>query len=401
MINNYRYTFDKGSTKHICPSCGKKRFVKYVDNVSGEYLPDQYGRCDREVNCGYLSNPYKDGYLASQAKSFNRNEYAAFFKKNKKLTPMPQDVLQNTLGRYEQNDFINNVLENLPHIDKELVEKIIAEYFLGTMSSGYMKGATTFPFIDINGKIRAIQVKKFDKNNHANGSPNFIHSMIHKELIKGNKKIPKWLLDYRENEKIISCLFGEHLLNKYKNNPIGLVEAPKTAIYASLYFGLPDGPEDVLWLAAYNLSILNAERCAVLEGRKVILFPDSSEGGKAFDLWNNKAKEFATVIPNTRFIVSDLLEKNASNYEKGKGFDLADFLFREQWGNMQSKSSAFLQNGGKLLIETPMSNTYTVYPSILAYNNRECLPEFIKKQDVDMRNLLPVEHDLKTLTVWF
>ena len=38
------------------------------------------------------------------------------------------------------------------------------------------------------------------------------------------------------------------------------------------------------------------------------LYPDIN----AYDEWNMKAQELKTKIPDTRFLVSDLLEKNAS-----------------------------------------------------------------------------------------
>ena len=62
MISEYRYIFEKGSKKHLCPNCNKKRFVRYIDTVTGNYLPEQYGRCDRESKCSYHLNPYIDGY---------------------------------------------------------------------------------------------------------------------------------------------------------------------------------------------------------------------------------------------------------------------------------------------------------------------------------------------------
>ena len=121
-------------------------------------------------------------------------------------------------------------------------------------------------------------------------------------------------------------MFGEHLLNWYPNNPVALVEAPKTAIYGTLNLGFPERTENFLWLAVYNLSSLNYEKCKVLEGRKVILYPDTSEKGTAYKLWEEKAEYFNKVIPNSKFWVSRYLEKTATKEEKVQGFDLADYL---------------------------------------------------------------------------
>jgi hypothetical protein len=109
----------------------------------------------------------------------------------------------------------------------------------------------------------------------------FLHSVIEKHYPKEKEApLPAWLESYRESETKVSCLFGEHLLGKYPANPVALVEAPKTAIYGTLYFGFPERPTNLIWLAAYNLSSLTIEKCRELSGRKVFLFPDLSANGQ-------------------------------------------------------------------------------------------------------------------------
>jgi hypothetical protein len=164
---------------------------------------------------------------------------------------------------------------------------------LGTIANGYRAGANTFPFIDLNQNVRAIQVKQFDEQNHTTGT-DFLHSIIEKYHTRNNKQLPEWLEAYTKQEKKVSCLFGEHLLNKYHSNPVALVEAPKTAIYGTLYFGFPDVPSNLIWLAVYNKSSFSFDKLKVLQGRKILVFPDLSENGNTYKEWEQKAKEYET-----------------------------------------------------------------------------------------------------------
>jgi hypothetical protein len=46
MNQQYKYQLDKSSKKFICPQCGKKRLVRYINMETKEYLPETVGRCD-------------------------------------------------------------------------------------------------------------------------------------------------------------------------------------------------------------------------------------------------------------------------------------------------------------------------------------------------------------------
>lgn len=342
-MNNFRYTLDKKSKKFFCPECKRKTFVRFIDNDTNEYLPDNYGRCDREQKCNYYLNPYKDGYFRKILRQ--ENEPGANFQNNQ-LTPyrpkpkqvikapsfIPYEILKATRKGYDQNVFIQNLLHRVKFpMDVKSIEEIIKLYHLGTICKGYRAGAITFPFIDALGNIRAIQAKEFDKTNHTI-STDFLHSIYKRDCEKNNKPLPGWLKCYLENQTKISCLFGEHLLMKYQTNPIALVEAPKTAIIGTLYFGLPDKPKNFLWLAVYNLSSLKIEKCNVLQGRKVYLFPDLD----AFDTWSDRVNQFEKELPGTTFKVSDLIQNLTSKNEKEKGLDIADFLIQLDWRNFRN-----------------------------------------------------------------
>ena len=340
----HRYSLEKGSKKHHCPECGKKTFVLYIDTETGDYLPKQYGRCDRESKCSYHLNPYLDGYAKAiqEKEKGNRSEFPNNWKpQRKKAIPQPTpepvffhfETFLRTLERerYEKNTFIQNLFYRVQFpFEADEVTKVIQLYRLGTVANGYRAGANTFPFIDIKGNVRAVQVKQFDEHNHTTGT-DFLHSIIEKHHTRNNKPLPEWLEAYTKQDKLISCLFGEHLLSKYHSNPVALVEAPKTAVYGTLYFGLPETPESLIWLAVYNKSSFSFDKLKVLQGRFVYVFPDLSKDGNTFKEWETKAKEYESRLPGTRFIFSDLLEQLAPERDKSEGNDLADYLIKQDW----------------------------------------------------------------------
>jgi len=391
-MSEYRYILEKGSRKHQCPDCKKKAFVRYVDTGnSNNYLPSQYGRCDRESNCGYHQTPpleekeektesvirqesdrivfefeyskslkekvkaimdsrwdketkhwyIKTDSISHEIKEFAKENGFRIIERKPEHTPVPipLEVLNKTLNGYDQNTFIQNLLTNVPFpFDTADVEKVISLYYLGTITKGFRKGGITFPFIDQENKVRAIQVKTFNKDNYTLKT-GFLHRMLEAGYKNANKPLPEWLQGYLKNEPFVSCLFGAHLLKSFKTNPVALVEAPKSAVIGTLYFGFPETPSNLLWLGVYNLSSLKFYKCRVLEGRTVYLFPDLSKTGHAFSDWSKKAKEFEQALPGTRFIVSDMLEQIAPQTDKNKGNDLADYLIQLDWRKFRNEAA--------------------------------------------------------------
>ena len=339
MQTEHRYKLDKSSKKYHCPQCSKKRLVRYFDIEKNEYLPEQYGRCDREAECSYQLNPYSDGYakaISEQEKGEN-SEVPKWKPLQKVEAKKPKPIyfdfetFKKTLSNYEQNIFIQNLIQNVAFpFEIDEVTNVVQLYRLGTVGNGYRAGAITFPFIDIQNNVRAIQVKQFDETNHTKGT-DFLHSIIEKHYSRNNAQLPEWLEVYTKQDKKVSCLFGEHILNKFPMNPIALVEAPKTAICGTLYFGLPKSTENLIWLAVYNKSSFSIDKMEVLKGKNVFVFPDLSKDGNTFKEWETKAKDFEKQLTGTRFVFSDLLEKLATEKDKIEGNDLADILIQQDW----------------------------------------------------------------------
>lgn len=114
------------------------------------------------------------------------------------------------------------------------------------------------------------------------------------------------------------CLFGEHLLMKNPTIPVAIVESEKTALIGTVFV------PDILWLATGGMNgCFNADTMSVLKDRNVTLFPDLG----AFEIWSQKASILSRICQ--RVAVSDVLDKNATDEQRSRGLDLADFFLAE------------------------------------------------------------------------
>lgn len=193
------------------------------------------------------------------------------------------------------------------------IDEVCNSYRLGATRNGDV----IFWQIDIHGNVRTGKIMRYDpatgKRVHAGGAINWVHN-----LLKKDGTLPA---DFN----LVQSFFGEHLLSAYPKKTIAIVESEKTAIIASLFM-----PEYV-WLAAGNINGLNIEKSKVLKERSVILYPDLSKElptrPTAFELWSRKAAEIRQAY-GCKIIVSDYLEKIASDEEKENGLDIADYFLK-------------------------------------------------------------------------
>lgn len=338
---------------HTCPGCRKeKAFSKYIDRENRETFSNAHvGKC---LYCSYHYTPkqyFEDNkdneqqgtpkqnlkkpefsYIEKRAETgligHNKKCESSRFATNKKdlyelhptekmltnvnlstihnaVSLIPVEVFKQSLKHHQTNNFIQFLSK---HFGSEITSGLISRYFIGT--SKHWSGATVFWQIDSTGKIRTGKIMLYNPNTGKRS--------------KEQHQTPAWVhkaLNLHEFS-LQQCFFGEHLLQN-NTKPVAICESEKTAIIASVY--LPQ----FVWIAAGSKTGLNETKCKVLTGRNVVLFPDISKPKEnqktAFELWTNKAKEFAHL---TRFTVSDLLERKAIGSEKEQGLDLADYLLR-------------------------------------------------------------------------
>lgn len=350
MKKYYRYSLDPTSAKFECPECGLKRFVRYIDNETKDFLPDQYGRCDRGEH--YHLNPYKDGYGKEHRKRQNKGYKARSYSASSNLTPeespvyIPLEVLKETLKEYSSNNFLNNLQKNVTYpFEWADIQKLIDLYLIGTLvpikrRDQHLKGAVTFPYFESINQIQAIQIVQYDLNNHRQ-CLNWIDTFISPKsdfgksaefpAVKSKIETIKWIED-RRNQKKVNCYFGAHLVKMFPHNPIILVEGPKSALIGMLYFGFPDeNINNPIWLATGSSGTFTLERSRILAKRKVIIFPDLSPTGSTHKAWEEKAREFESLMPWTSLKVSSYFELTASFRDKQAGLDIADYLIKRDW----------------------------------------------------------------------
>lgn len=108
--------------------------------------------------------------------------------------------------------------------------------------------------------------------------------------------------------------------NLWSNKTIAVVEAEKTAVIMS------EVKPEYIWLATGGKTELNVAKLRPLEGRRIILFPDTDKDGQTYRDWYDVAEAASDVFGHP-VTVSTLLEQRATPAQKAAKIDLVDLLF--------------------------------------------------------------------------
>ena len=305
MYNLQKYSGP--ASRHTCPQCGQAhKFTLYVDE-NGEPLHPTVGRCDRESACGYHYTPkqyFADHPEEKPGKDWWEDRPAWLDKPAPKpLCTLPDHIVTRSVRQNYDSDLITFLRTFL---DPIVIEDLIDEYRIGVTKSR----ATIFFQMDAQGRCRTGKIMMYDpETGHRIKDPNvpgritWVHSMM--------KQAGMLPADW----ELTQCLFGEHLLPRYPKKPVALVESEKTSIICA---GLMP---KYLWLATGGKSCIN-DRLLVLQGRKVIAFPDID----GYEDWSRKLSAY----PQLGITISPILNQNATAEDLAAHIDIADWLIRSR-----------------------------------------------------------------------
>lgn len=314
---NYRYILDTSSKKYRCKKCNKNTLVRFIDTETGEEMPTDFGRCDRQSKCGYFESPKG---------SFTKDiEYK--YEAPKPVSYHDYNLVLQTGKNYNQNNFVQ-FLKSL--FSEEEVKNIIQKYLIGT--SKRWNGSTIFWQIDNKQNVRHGKIMLYDSNNGKRKKDDKGKAFI--SSVRSELKL-------KDSFNLKQCLFGLHLINENESKTLALIESEKTAILMSAF-----KPEYV-WLATGSSSGLKYEYLNPIRDYNIIAFPDKSE----YYNWQNKADNLNKLGFNIK--VNNWLE----TLDYPKGTDLADVLITEKLYKIKPVPQELICESNPIaIIRTPTEN---------------------------------------------
>lgn len=236
----------------------------------------------------------------------------------KQMLTMPREWVSKTMKADMPCVFID-WLRSLPWANvatnnqRQRVDEMLWQYCVGR----WTQGRVVFWYIDEQGRPRGGKIMTYLPDGHRyhekKGEPNST-TWVHWQRGKSGQPLCDMkTYGYRH------LLYGSHLLNRYPQATVNIVESEKTALICAIAYG---HPERNLWLACGGLQFFKQEHIQPLidSGRRIWLWPDKD--GVA--VWWEKMKAVLSdrVTMTTKFIDDNWLP------EDGEKADVADIILR-------------------------------------------------------------------------
>lgn len=204
---------------------------------------------------------------------------------------------------------------NWDYVQRKRVDEVLTAYMVG--SSVY--GHTIFWQIDQEGKVRTGKMMRYKTDGHRDKTAPWNFDYIHAALFR-DQRHP----EYDDTKvEVRQCLFGLHLLNRYKykdvEQTVCIVESEKTALLMAIAYG---NNSKQVWMACGGLGSLNIARLAPLiaDHRNIILYPDRD----GIEAWRQKAEQ----LHYDRVTIDTTPVTQWWRPEDGEKADIADVVIR-------------------------------------------------------------------------
>ena len=289
VTENYKWTLRHGGGKLICPKCGQRRFVPYVSTADLKTMAGaEYGRCDREQNCGYQRYPGKE---------VNANGIIPV-----EINPEPPLRFYPAAVVVDADTPLFEYVAKLVGVSRAL--DIWNRYKIGRDGK-----RTVFWQIAKDGTIRAGKSIPYKTDGHRDKDDPYPANWLHKSRAWDGM---------HTGEDLQQCYFGEQLLNERKDAPVMIVESEKTAAIMS------ELSRKYIWLASGgSQGVKSEDKNKALAGRYVTLLPDHGQYWK-----------WATVANANGWHIIDKCEK----YPVFDGCDILDYVIVGVWRELLKNS---------------------------------------------------------------
>ena len=317
----------------------KKKGVRYLglcpfhdDRHIGSFVVYPKGNCYKCFKCGakggvvdflmehaHLSYPDSIRWLGKKYSIETDMEDFNYTPPPPRPAPPPLQPLRLPMGMVERTEHLDSDLLaawiitdiNWDYIQRKRISEVLNDYHVGHGKNGH----TIFWQIDELGEVRTGKMMKYKSDGHRDREASWNFDFIHSALFR-DQRLTQWNEDKQEAQL---TFFGMHLLNRYPNATVNIVESEKTALLMAIAYG---NHATQVWMACGGLEMLSRERLApiISQGRQIVLFPDRD----GIDKWKAKARQ----LDYPRLMIDCIPVQKWWKPEDGEKADIADVVVR-------------------------------------------------------------------------